>query len=145
MAVSKKRQRAVAIESLGALVEKGMDPKIMEDFERGVISCSQRAVDAGGDTLVVPLDEERLGPIVHGFEAKHGHLVFHAILEEMSFGTMLYLLHVDAYEDGIEADMAELADLHPMVFGANLDAPECSEFGFIPIRISDGGLRYDYQ
>lgn len=138
----KERQRSEAIRSLRTLVEMGVSPKVLEDFERGIVSCS-RSGASDGDTLVAPLDDERLSAAVRWFEAKYKHLVYHAILEEMSFGTVFYMLYATAYEEDVEGHRADIATLCPTVFGANLSDPDCSEFGFTPIRVSDGGLRYD--
>lgn len=147
MAVSKRKQRLEAIENLRALIEAGLNPKVLEDFERGIVNCSQSAGDCDGRcaTLVAPLDKERLGAVVREFETKHGHLVYHAILEEMSFGTVFYLLYASVHEDDVEGHRADIAALCPMVFGANLSDPDYSEFGFAPIRVSEGGLRYDFS
>ena len=105
----------------------------------------QSVSDASGNRFAVGCGK-KLGPKLRqqgGSTDGYKHLVYHAILEEMSFGTALYMLYATAHEEDVEGHRAGIEQLCPMVFAANLDDPDCSEFGFTPIRVSDGGLRYD--
>lgn len=144
MVATRKSMRVEAGERLRVLVAMGMDPRVLEDFERGVISCSQqvKGLEDGRKAAVSPLDEERFGSLVQKFEKRSGHLVYHVMLEDMSFGPVLYLFFVSAFDEDLESDRKDLAERFPMAYGANLLHPESSDLGSVPIAIS-GGVFYD--
>lgn len=145
MAVSKEAQRREAIDDLRLLVERGLDPKILEEFERGIVCFSERAEgsEAGAEIVAAPLGTG-LQSLVDAVEGKYGVLVYHAVYEAMSFGPVLYMFYVSNHEDDLEQDKADLTAMDPLLFAFNLHHPESSEFGSAPIKIA-GGLALAFE
>jgi len=142
MAFDKKKQRAEAVRSLEKLVELGLDPEVLENFREGVVCLSQRIGNRPGEAFLSSVGSSAFGSLLDEFERRHGRLVYHAFLERMSFGPVLYLLSVPSHEEGYEGAMCDLEQRWALAYGANLDNPDCSEFGYVPLAVS-GGVLYD--
>ena len=75
---------------------------------------------------------------VKEFEEKYNALVYMVIRTPMTFGLCDSYLYVSDYKDEWDMDNADLGYGVAMSYTVNHDAPECSEFGSIGIRLGAG-------
>lgn len=78
------------------------------------------------------------------FEAQHNALVYLVIRSESLVGIMDSYLFVSASEDewGQDCDLLSRDEPCPHVYVYNVTSPKCSQFGYIPIKKTDGGGLY---
>ncbi len=88
------------------------------------------------------LDEnEELYKKVKEFEEKTGNLVYHCILTQTTFGTILDMLFISTYEEEWKYDYEKMDDFYRvMSMETNLSDEMLSEMGSILVRPSMGGL-----
>lgn len=88
------------------------------------------------------LDEnEELYKKVKEFEERTGYLVYHCILTQTTFGTILDMLFISKYEENWEYDYEKMDDFYRvMSMATNLSDEMLSDMGSILVRPSMGGL-----
>lgn len=88
------------------------------------------------------LDEnEELYKKVKEFEERTGHLVYHCILTQTTFGTILDMLFISIYEEDWKYDYEKMGDFYSvMSMATNLSDEMLSDMGSILVRPSMGGL-----
>ena len=88
------------------------------------------------------LDEnEELYKKVKEFEERTGHLVYHCILTQTTFGIILDMLFISKYEEDWGYDYEKMDDFYRvMSMATNLSDEMLSDMGSILVRPSMGGL-----
>lgn len=88
------------------------------------------------------LDEnEELYKKVKEFEERTGHLVYHCILTQTTFGKILDMLFISKYEEDWEYDYEKMDDFYRvMSMATNLSDEMLSDMDSILVRPSMGGL-----
>ena len=127
----KERQKAEAVKRMRKL--HIMTNPIKEFVNEGKLNLSE----CGG--ILYWLNEKER-KIVDDFEKKYGCLVYHVIKNRTELGTMYSLMYVSKNTEEWQMDMDDLDEGQACVYVANVDAPDCSEFGTIGIRPSVGGV-----
>ena len=79
--------------------------------------------------------DPRYEAAIKEFEQKTGSLVYHAVETETMFGTLLSLLFVSNKEDRWDAET--LFKDYILTFTVNIDSPDLSEYGDIPLMASE--------
>ena len=82
--------------------------------------------------------EPELAKTIKEFEEEHNALVYMVVRAFTTFGKMDSLLYVSDYEEEWEMDNEDLRYGYVMTYTINYDAPDCSEFGSIGIRLGSG-------
>ena len=82
--------------------------------------------------------EPELAKTIKEFEEEHNALVYMVVRAFTTFGKMDSLLYVSDYEEEWEMDNEDLRYGYVMTYTINFDAPDCSEFGSIGIRLGSG-------
>lgn len=88
------------------------------------------------------LDENKeLYKKVKEFEERTGHLVYHCILTQTTFGIIFDMLFISKYEEDWEYDYEKMDDFYRvMSMATNLTDEMLSDMGSILVRPSMGGL-----
>lgn len=139
----RKRQRAEAAARLRALEGMGMHPNVLREFEEsGRVNYSEGALTPWGPVgILYWLDgSPELESAAARFEEESGSLVYHALLNRTSMGSMLTLLYVSRDDEEWGVDRAELAEGRACAYVCNLDDPQLSEYGGIAIEVAGGGI-----
>lgn len=73
---------------------------------------------------------------IRDFEEEHNALVYVAVRSFTSFGKMDAYLYVSDYDEEWEQDREDLKENTALAYVYNHDAPDCSEFGSIGIKLT---------
>lgn len=120
-------------------------PKVIGDFKRsGKIYYSERQNSFFNATLYWLKNEPEYAKVVKDFEEEYGAMVYHAQLTHLTFGDCLSLLYVSKNEEEWEYDKNNLKENSAMAYVKNLTDDDCSEFGYIGIKSSLGGVTRTY-
>lgn len=130
MKATREQMKEEAIKRMKML---GIYPPTIKEFEQE----DKLNVSRGG--FLYWLDDEYKAKVAE-FEEKYGVLVFAVIENNMEFGKLLSILYVSTYQDEWERDRLGLKSGEVFAYVFNLDAEECSEFGYIVVRNRFGGL-----
>ncbi len=78
--------------------------------------------------------------LIKEFEDKYNAYVFHAQLTHTGFGDLLSLLYLSKDPDELKLNVRDYKSQQVLSYVINLDDPDCSEFGYIGIAPSMGGI-----
>ena len=136
--MSKEKQKQEALKRMKMLK---LMPEVIKDFEKNNRVYYSERQNAMFNAVLYWLDnEDKFVELVKEFEKKHNALVYHCQLTHLEFGDCLSLLYVSAQEEEWEQDRQYLNEGFPIVYVANLDYEEYSEFGSIGVKPSMGGI-----
>lgn len=140
--ISKEAQRREARARLEGLVDMGLHESVLADFDEGRVHYSERSTFGAltFGALFWVSGDDAVAEAVREFEAKNDAVVYHATHEWTSFGELLDLYYVSRDEDEWGIDHKELRSGTPLCYVVNLTEPCCSEFGYVEISVSGGGL-----
>ena len=103
-----------------------LHPDAIEQFEKqGLINFSQPPF--GGLYWVEDEDLQ----ILREWEQDNNSVVYHVIRSYTEFGVLDSYFYVSDYENEWRVDMRDIGIGEALVWVRNVDAPECSEFGYI--------------
>lgn len=74
------------------------------------------------------------------WEEETGNIVYHVIMNRFEFGLCYSFLYVSQHADEWGLDNENLKEGHPLVYVKNKDDNSLSEYGYIGIKPSFGGL-----
>lgn len=120
-------------------------PEIIKEFEdNGTLYVSERMSNIFPATLYWATNYEGLMDKVREFEKEHDSLVYHIQLTHLAFGDCFSFLCVSSYEDEWGMDIAGIKNGECLAYVYNASDPWCSEFGYIGIEPSMGGVSRTY-
>lgn len=118
-------------EAIKRMKEWGIFPQTIKQFENeGLISES--APPFGACYWIEGEQLER----VREFEKEHDALVYHVIHSYTNIGEMEAYLYVSNYIDEWKYDHEDIKEGQQLCYVYNHDAPYCSEFGTIGIKLT---------
>lgn len=79
--------------------------------------------------------------VIKQFESKHNALVYLCNYCPTEIGKFLSLFYVSDHKEEWEMDNADITDGYAMVYCANLNWPDGSEFGTIAFKSINGGVK----
>ena len=124
----REKQKAEAVFRLKLMgIREDVRRKFNED--ETVMLCS--------DGRYSPITESMVNEI-RQFEQDHNATVFLAVRMQSVFGTLDAMLYVGKYEEEWEIDQDNIKGGYAMSYCVNRDNPDCSEFGSIAFRVTDG-------
>lgn len=131
MNISMQKKKKEAVERMKLF---GIYSKVVQQFERsGIINQSEPGFYGG----CFELSEESLQR-VRKFEAEHNALVYHVIHDYTNLGEMECYLYVSDYAEDWEQDRYDIEHGQQCAMVYNLTYPECSEMGYIGVKLSIG-------
>jgi hypothetical protein len=115
--------------------------EVIEDFkENDKLYYSERQNSFFNATLYWVDNKPEWAQTIKEFEKKNGVLVYHCQLTHHESGDLLSLLYVGEYEDEWEYERKDLLGGEAYVKVINLDDDFCSDYGYIGIQPSMGGI-----
>lgn len=127
MNISIEEKKAEAIRRMKML---GIFPETIKQFEAGYVSRSEPPFGA-----YYWVEGEELEAL-RKFEEEHDYLVYTVVRSYTSIGMMDSYLFVGDDVEEWELDRDDLKDGYAFSYTVNYDAPDCSEFGTIGIKLS---------
>lgn len=128
------KQKEEAVERMKKL---GLMPQVIEEFKEGKLNFSE---SAGFLYWIDENTEHDLLNRVKAFEKEYNAVVYHVIHNLTEFGELYSYLYVSAYEEEWEYDRADIDFGYAVAYVENIDDGNCSEFGSIVIKPTNGGL-----
>lgn len=132
-----ERQKAEALARMQMLHMMG---NVRNAFRKGKLYYSERQNAYFNAVLYFVDNNPEWAAKISEIEKSKGILVYHAQLTHTTIGDMLTLLYVSGQELEWESDRNALAKAQTCAYVMNLDAPDCSEFGWVGIKPSMGGV-----
>ena len=115
--------------------------EVINDFkENDKVYYSERQNSFFNATLYWLDNHQEWADKVKEFEKRTGFLVYHCQLTYTEFGALLSLFYVDKDEENWEQDRKDIQDREVFVNVLNLDDDFCSDYGYIGIQPSMGGV-----
>lgn len=127
MNISIEEKKAEAIRRMKML---GIFPETIKQFEAGYVSRSEPPFGA-----YYWVEGEKLEALLK-FEEEHDCLVYTVVRSYTSIGMMDSYLFVSDCKDDWDSDREDLEEGYAFSYTVNYDAPDCSEFGTIGIKLS---------
>lgn len=127
MNISIEEKKAEAIRRMKML---GIFPETIKQFEAGYVSRSEPPFGA-----YYWVEGEELEAL-RKFEEEHDYLVYTVVRSYTSIGMMDSYLFVGDDVEEWELDRDDLKDGYAFSYTVNHNAPDCSEFGTIGIKLS---------
>lgn len=127
MNISIEEKKAEAIHRMKML---GIFPETIKQFEAGYVSRSEPPFGA-----YYWVEGEELEAL-RKFEEEHDYLVYTVVRSYTSIGMMDSYLFVGDDVEEWELDRDDLKEGYAFSYTVNYDAPDCSEFGTIGIKLS---------
>lgn len=127
MNISIEEKKTEAIRRMKML---GIFPETIKQFEAGYVSRSEQPFGA-----YYWVEGEELEAL-RKFEEEHDCLVYTVVRSYTSIGMMDSYLFVGDDVEEWELDRDNLKDGYAFSYTVNYDAPDCSEFGTIGIKLS---------
>ena len=127
MNISIEEKKAEAIRRMKML---GIFPETIKQFEAGYVSRSEPPFGA-----YYWVEGEELEAL-RKFEEEHDCLVYTVVRSYTSIGMMDSYLFVSDCKDDWDSDREDLGEGYAFSYTVNYDAPDCSEFGTIGIKLS---------
>lgn len=136
MEISREDKKAEAVERMR---KWGIYPPIINQFVEKDVVC-ESAPPLGACYWLNDEQKKRVAE----FENKFNALVYHVIHTYAEFGELENYLYVSDYKEEWGSDRADIKEECQLVYVNNLDAPFCSEFGSIGIKLTPaaGLLRF---
>lgn len=132
-----EKQKAEALARMQML---GLMGNVRKAFRSGKLYYSERQ-NAYFNAVLYFLDNNpEWAAKIRELERSKNILVYHAQLTHTTMGDMLSLLYVSDTECEWALDRKALAQAETCAYVMNLDDPDCSEFGWIGIKPSMGGV-----
>lgn len=132
-----EKQKAEAIARMQML---GLMGNVRNAFRYGRLFYSERQNSYFNAVLYNFDSKPDWEKLIHKIEGKTGIVVYHAQLTHTTFGDMLSLLYVSKHESEWVLDRKALAQAETCAYVVNLDDDDCSEFGWIGVKPSMGGV-----
>jgi len=132
-----ERQKAEALARMQMLHMMG---NVRNAFRKGKLYYSERQNAYFNAVLYFVDNNPDWAAKITEIEKSKGILVYHAQLTHTTLGDMLTLLYVSGQELEWESDRNALAKAQACAYVMNLDDPDCSEFGWVGIKPSMGGV-----
>lgn len=115
--------------------------EVIEDFKKNdKVYYSERQNSFFNATLYWLDNNPEWAKQVKEFENKNGVLVYHCQLTHTEMGDLLSLLYVAKDEDEWSRERKDIEDREVFVKVLNLDDDFCSDYGYIGIQPSMGGI-----
>ena len=115
--------------------------EVIDDFkENDKVYYSERQNSFFNATLYWLDNHPEWEEKVKEFQNKYGFLVYHCQLTHTQMGDLLSLLYVDKDEDNWERERKDILDGEVFAKVINLDDDFCSDYGYIGIKPSMGGI-----
>lgn len=127
MNISIEEKKAEAIRRMKML---GIFPETIKQFEAGYVSRSEPPFGA-----YYWVEGEELEAL-RKFEEEYDCLVYTVVRSYTSIGMMDSYLFVSDCKDDWDPDREDLEEGYAFSYTVNYDAPDCSEFGTIGIKLS---------
>lgn len=127
MNISIEEKKAEAIRRMKML---GIFPETIKQFEAGYVSRSEPPFGA-----YYWVEGEELEAL-RKFEEEHDCLVYTVVRSYTSIGLMDSYLFVGDDIEGWELDRDDLENGYAFTYTVNYDAPDCSEYGTIGIKLA---------
>lgn len=127
MNISIEKKKAEAIRRMKML---GIFPETIKQFEAGYVSRSEPPFGA-----YYWVEDEELEAL-RKFEEEHDCLVYTVVRSYTSIGLMDSYLFVGDDIEGWELDRDDLENGYAFTYTVNYDAPDCSEYGTIGIKLA---------
>lgn len=138
MSSLKERQKQEAIKRMKML--KLMDNVVEEFKDKGTLYYSERMNAMFNAVLYWVDNHEEWSKMIKDFEKKWGFMVYHAQLTHTYVGDILSLLYVTKDEEEWEQDRQDIKDGVVYAKCVNLNDDYFSEYGYIGIKPSMGGI-----
>ena len=132
-----ERQKAEALTRMQMLNLMG---NVRKAFRSGKLYYSERQNAMFNAVLYFVDNNPSWKKRIKDIESSKGILVYHAQLTHTTMGDMLSLLYVSKDEHEWASDRNALAKAQACAYVMNLDDPDCSEFGWIGVKPSMGGV-----
>lgn len=139
--MDRNKQKEEAIIRLNMLKTRGLLNNVVDEFEKSdLLYYSEDFPGPFKGILYWVKNNEDYVKAVKDFESEYNCLVYHCILDQFEFGTVLSMLYVSDTEDEWEAEREDLTESIPIAYCYNFDEPYFSEFGSIHIAMANGGI-----
>lgn len=136
--VDKQKQKEEAIKRMKLLQ---LMPQVIKDFEKNDrVYYSERQSAIFNATLYWLDNHKEYVDLVKEFEKKHNALVYHAQLTHLVYGDNLALFYVSNEEEEWAQDKKDIINGQLYSRVLNLDDEMCSDFGYIGVKPSMGGV-----
>jgi hypothetical protein len=137
--VNRDKMKKLAIKRLKEMKLLGSVTSLFSKEDR--LYYSERINKQYSAVLNILDENEELYKKVKEFEERTGYLVYHCILTQTTFGTILDMLFISKYEENWEYDYEKMDDFYRvMSMATNLSDEMLSDMGSILVRPSMGGL-----
>lgn len=127
----REQQKAEAIKRMRML---SLHPNVINEF------ITDNTLHKSEDYGVVYWLDDKEKQIVNEFEKKHNAVVYHIIKSYTEFGVLLNMFYVSQYIEEWEYDIGNIPENRQLCYVKNLDVESFSEFGYICLKKSIGGL-----
>lgn len=117
------------VEAIRRMKMLGIFPETIKQFEAEYVSCSEPPFGA-----YYWVEGEKLEALLK-FEEEHDCLVYTVVRSYTSIGMMDSYLFVSGCKDDWDSDREDLEEGYAFSYTVNYDAPDCSEFGTIGIKL----------
>lgn len=130
---------AQKVEALLRMKKLGIHENAIREFmSEGKLNKSEPAW--GNKVGVLYWLTEKEQKMVKEWEEETGNLVYHVIVNNLSFGLCYSLLYVSKCTEEWEEDGLDLSEGCPYAYVKNVTDDECSEYGRIGIKPAFGGV-----
>ena len=119
-------------------------PIVIKDFKKGIVYYSEYQNKIFNATLYYVSNNKVYEKVIKKFEEKTGALVYHAQLTHLTFGTCLSLLYVSKDPSERNKDINDLTHGEALAYVDNLSDNDLSEYGYIGVKPSMGGITRTY-
>ena len=138
MSSLKERQKQEAIKRMQMLKLMG---EVINDFKKeNKLYYSERQNQIFNAVLYWVDNHEEWSNMIKEFEKKWGFMVYHCQLTHTYDGDIISLLYITKDEDEWEQDRQDIKDGVVYAKCVNLDDDFCSDYGYIGIKPSMGGI-----
>ncbi len=121
----------------------GIYSPVLKDFAvNNIVYCSnQTRIGEQSYGILYRIETmPQIEEMIRKAESERNIMVYHAILSELNFGTILNLLFVSPYEEEWLSDKWDIEKHRTVAYCINLTVPDWSKVGTIWVRESGGGL-----
>lgn len=138
----KTMEEKINEECIKRIKELKMHNNVVLDFEEGIINYSENMGGVFKGMLFWAKNREDILQAIQKFEESHkDSKVYHTILTRTEFGELLSILYVNGKEEeNWENERFDLKNGNAFAYVENLSDNFLSEFGYIGIESTNGGL-----
>ena len=128
-------------EALARMKMLKLHKNVVNDFEsEGKLNYSEPARLGSALVGVLYWLEDEEAKLVREFEEEYKAVVYHVIHSYTEFGELYSYLYVSDYDEEWDEDRRSIKNEESLAYVHNVDAPECSEFGYIGVQPAFGGV-----